>query len=98
MVRIAGSVDDSVKERDYLSSYGGYVVDNDAGPALRKSLMFNLCYYRFHEARGGMDRVRQSKVPGIENIKLKHFEEAFTSENWIVRIYRVKQPSARGWA
>ena len=42
--------------------------------------------------------ISQSKVPGIENIKLKHFEEAFTSENWIVRIYRVKQPSARGWA
>ena len=28
-------------------------------------------------------------------IKLKHFEEAFTSENWIVRIYRVKAPNNR---
>lgn len=98
MVRIAGSVDPSVKERDYLSSYGGYVVDQDAGPALKKSLMYHLCYYRFEEARGGMDRVRQTKVPGLQNLKLKYFEEAFTSENWIVRIYRVKQPSVRGWA
>lgn len=98
MVRIAGSVDESVKEKDYLSHYGGYVVDKDAGPALKKSLMYNLCYYRFGDAsRGGFDRVRQVPVPNVQNIKLKYFEEAFTSENWIVRIYRVKQPNARGW-
>jgi len=27
---------------------------------------------------------------GLKGFKLKHFEEAYTSENWIVRIYRVK--------
>jgi dolichyl-diphosphooligosaccharide--protein glycosyltransferase len=27
---------------------------------------------------------------GRKNIKLTHFEEAFTSENWIVRIFRKK--------
>ena len=27
---------------------------------------------------------------GNKNIKLTRFEEAFTSENWIVRIYRRK--------
>ncbi len=25
------------------------------------------------------------------NFKLKYFEEAYTTENWIVRIYRVKE-------
>jgi dolichyl-diphosphooligosaccharide--protein glycosyltransferase len=27
---------------------------------------------------------------GRKNIKLTHFEEAYTSINWIVRIYKVK--------
>jgi hypothetical protein len=29
---------------------------------------------------------------------VQHLEEAFTSKNWIVRIYRVKQPTNRGQA
>jgi len=32
---------------------------------------------------------------GRKNIKLKHFEEAFTSESWIVRIFRVKNRNNR---
>lgn len=30
-----------------------------------------------------------------KNIKLQHLEEAFTSEHWIVRIYKVKKPANR---
>lgn len=97
MVRISGSVDKTVKEADYLSPYGGYTVDDSAGAALKKSLMFKLCYYRFGEVRNGFDRVRQTEVSAAKTIKLKHFEEAFTSEHWMVRIYRVKKPDARGW-
>lgn len=37
----------------------------------------------------GYDTVRNT-VMGKKNYKLQHFEEAFTSENWIVRIFRVK--------
>lgn len=104
MVRICNSVDPSVKERDYLSSRGGYTVDSSAGPALKKSLMYKLSYYRFGDvasqggASYGRDRVRQTDITDAKSIKLKYFEEAFTSENWIVRIYRVKKPNARGWA
>lgn len=101
MVRIGASVDDTVKESEYLTSQGQYSVDHNAGPALKKSLMYKLSYYRFGEVasqRGqGFDRVRQTVVPDVNSIKLKYFEEAFTSENWIVRIYRVKKPDARGW-
>ncbi|CAN8066570.1 unnamed protein product [Agarophyton chilense] len=99
MVRIGGSVDKTVQEKDYLSSYGGYTVDANAGPALRKSLMFHLCYYRFADSgdRTSFDRVRRTRVPDAASIKLKYFEEAFTSEHWMVRIYRVKKPDARGW-
>lgn len=101
MVRIAASVDSSVNEKDYMTSYGGYTVDEQAGEALTKSLMYKLSYYRFgdtaRDPRGAFDRVRQSTVKGASSIKLKYFEEAFTSENWIVRIYRVRKPNARGW-
>lgn len=38
----------------------------------------------------GYDSVRQY-VMGSKNIKLQYFEEAFTSENWIVRIYKRKE-------
>ena len=37
-----------------------------------------------------MDRVRGSKVPN-EIPELSTVEEAFTSENWIIRIYKVKE-------
>lgn len=99
MVRISGSVDKTVKEKDYLTAYGGYTVDQNAGKATKKSLMYKLSYYRFGGSNGrdAYDRVRGITVDDVSSIKLKYFEEAFTSENWIVRIYRVKKPNARGW-
>ncbi len=59
------------------------------------SLMYRLSYYRFAEAsmavtgRYGYDRVRQTEI-GLKDFKLNYFEEVFTSEHWMVRIYRVK--------
>lgn len=101
MIRISGSVDNTVKEKDYLSAHGSYVVDENAGPAMKKSLMYKLSYYRFGDADGSngrtFDRVRQTEIRDAGSIKLEHFEEAFTSEHWIVRIYRVKKPNPRGW-
>lgn len=35
------------------------------------------------------DRVRGSKMPDVGPV-LNSVEEAFTSENWIIRIYKVK--------
>jgi len=102
MVRIPGSVDPSVHERNYLSDVGSYVVDSRAGKALKQSLLYKLCYYRFDEMmtvggqQPGFDRVRNTMV-GVKDIKLKYFEEAFTSENWIVRLYRVKKADDMGW-
>lgn len=54
--------------------------------------MFKLSFYRFGElptAYGkptGYDTVRNVEI-GDKTFKLTHFREAFTSENWIVRIY-----------
>ncbi len=79
-------------------------MDDSAGPALKKSLMYKLSYYRFGDVATqgggsyGHDRVRQTPITDAKSIKLKYFEEAFTSENWIVRIYRVKKPDSMGWA
>lgn len=38
----------------------------------------------------GFDRTRNAEI-GNKDIKLKHLEEAFTSEHWLVRIYKVKR-------
>jgi len=59
------------------------------------SLMYRLCYYRFGEMytrqgeEPGYDSVRRSVI-GKKNFKLTYFEEAYTSERWLVRIYKVK--------
>lgn len=39
------------------------------------------------------DRVRQTGI-GVEDIRLRHFEEAFTSQHWMMRVYRVLPQSA----
>lgn len=96
MVRIGGGTFPEIKEREYMSpSSGYYSVGPDASSTMLNSLMYSLCYYRFGEiqshygAPAGYDRVRNYEI-GKKDIKLEHFEEAFTSENWIIRIYRVK--------
>ncbi|KAK9865090.1 hypothetical protein WJX84_009375 [Apatococcus fuscideae] len=93
MVRIGGGVFPDIKEKDYLGA-GSYRVDDQAPPALLNCLMYKLSYYRFAEAstmvtgRYGFDRVRNTII-GKTDISLQYFEEVFTSEHWMVRIYRV---------
>ncbi len=51
-----------------------------------------MSYYNFNSLFGAgqaVDRVRGSKMPA-EGPQLTTIEEAFTSENWIIRIYKVK--------
>jgi dolichyl-diphosphooligosaccharide---protein glycosyltransferase len=40
------------------------------------------------------DRARGVEI-GNKDIKLEYLEEAFTTSNWIVRIYKVKPPKNR---
>ncbi|KAJ8433297.1 hypothetical protein Cgig2_012865 [Carnegiea gigantea] len=40
------------------------------------------------------DQARGVKI-GNKNVKLEYLEEAFTTSNWIVRIYKVKPPNNR---
>lgn len=51
-----------------------------------------MSYYNYHTlfpAGQAQDRVRGVRIPS-EGPTLDTVEEAFTSENWIIRIYKVK--------
>ncbi|KAH8701078.1 putative oligosaccharyl transferase subunit [Talaromyces proteolyticus] len=93
MVRIAEGIwPDEVKERDFFTSRGEYRVDDQATPTMRNSMMYKMSYYNFNKlfpAGQAQDRVRGSRLP-TEGPQLSTVEEAFTSENWIIRIYKVK--------
>ncbi|KAI6244192.1 Dolichyl-diphosphooligosaccharide--protein glycotransferase [Aphelenchoides fujianensis] len=81
---------------DYFTKSGEYRVDKSASPTMLNSLMYKLSYYKFgsvtteHGRGTGFDRVRGSEI-GVKDVTLKHLEEAFTSEHWLVRIYRTKK-------
>lgn len=103
MIRIGGSTPEGahIKESDYYSSSGEYKVDKDASSGMLNSLMYKMCYYRFGEIMTeqgkptGYDRVRNQEI-GNKDFELDVLEEAFTSEHWIVRIYKVKDLDNRG--
>ncbi|XP_010519673.1 PREDICTED: dolichyl-diphosphooligosaccharide--protein glycosyltransferase subunit STT3A-like [Tarenaya hassleriana] len=94
MVRIGGGVFPHIREPDYLRD-GQYRIDSEATPTMLNCLMYKLCYYRFVETDGkGFDRVRRTEI-GKKYFKLTHFEEAFTSHHWMVRIYKLKPAKNR---
>ncbi|KAJ9478514.1 Dolichyl-diphosphooligosaccharide--protein glycosyltransferase subunit STT3 [Pseudozyma hubeiensis] len=99
MIRIAQGVwPDEVREADYFTPRGEYKIDDGASKTMRDSLLYKMSYYRFNDlfgGRPGMDRVRQTQGP-TKSPELEYLDEAFTSENWIVRIYEVKKPDALG--
>ena len=104
MIRIAGSTDPNIKEIDFYapgSDPPEYTVAANASPTMLNSLMYKCTYYRFGEMQfdphrpSGFDRVRNVEI-GKKDISLKYIEEAYTSTNWMVRLYKVKPPANRG--
>lgn len=99
MIRISGGIwPDEIKEADYFTPRGEYRIDDGASQTMKDSMMYKMSYYRFNElfgGRPGMDRVRGSQIATV-GPKLEVLDEAFTSENWIVRIYQVKKPDPLG--
>lgn len=98
MVRIAeGEHPLDIRESDYFTESGEFRVDSGGSKTLLNCLMYKLSYYRFGEVKTdyrappGFDRTRHSEI-GNKNIQLTHLEEAYTTDNWLVRIYRVKKP------
>ncbi|GAA5968720.1 hypothetical protein JCM21900_000448 [Sporobolomyces salmonicolor] len=99
MVRISEGIwPDEVNEQKFFTPRGEYRVDDQATETMKNSLMYKMSYYRFSELYGGgpaQDRVRNQLIPATP-IQLDTLEEAFTSENWIVRIYAVKKEDPLG--
>lgn len=103
MVRIAqGEHPNEINEPDYFTSSGAYSMGSDVSERMKNSLMYKLSYYRFGEIvrgygqPGGYDLARRQEI-GHKDISLRHLEEAFTSENWLVRIYRVSWGEREVW-
>ncbi|CBZ53382.1 Oligosaccharyl transferase-like protein, related [Neospora caninum Liverpool] len=94
IIRITSGVYPAIQQSDFLSRRGMYTVSKDAPKALVDSLMYKLSYHRFADVTGGFDFARNVEV-GHKNITLHYFEEAYTTENWLVRIYKVKRPESR---
>ncbi|GJJ76880.1 dolichyl-diphosphooligosaccharide---protein glycosyltransferase [Entomortierella parvispora] len=92
MIRIAeGVYPNMVKESNFFTPRGEYKVDHEASQTMRDSLMYKMSYYRFAELYGGnaVDHVRGARMPA-EGPTLNVLEEAYTTQNWLVRIYKVK--------
>lgn len=99
MVRIAeGEHPQDIRESDYFTSNGEFRVDKGGAPTLLNCLMYKMCYYRFGEVQldfrtpSGYDRTRGVEI-GNKDISFEHLEEAYTTQNWLVRIYKVKDIS-----
>ncbi|KAJ8306809.1 hypothetical protein KUTeg_014893 [Tegillarca granosa] len=96
MVRIAeGEHPKDIRESDYFTQQGEFRVDSAGSKTLLNCLMYKLSYYRFGELQldfrspPGFDRTRGVEI-GNKNFDLTHLEEAYTTEHWLVRIYKVK--------
>jgi dolichyl-diphosphooligosaccharide--protein glycosyltransferase len=80
-------------ERDFMGP-SGFDVGPQGSPTLLNCVAYKLCYYKFGQMPTeygkppGYDRARSREI-GNKNIELTTMEEAFTSEHWIVRIYKV---------
>merc|ERR1712203_729067 len=98
MVRIAeGEHPNDIRETDYFTERGEFRVDSEGTKTLLNCLMYKLSYYRFGELKlhysspAGYDRTRNAVI-GNRDISLTYLEEAYTTQHWLVRVYRVKKP------
>ena len=100
MARIGGSVYPWIKERDYKNDRGSYqICENAASRTMLDSLLYRLTYYRHDEVRDGdnpfgYDAARRCVI-GLKGYSLEHFEEAYTSKDWVIRIFSVLPPKNR---
>merc|ERR1712232_307327 len=92
MVRIASGTYPRLNEQKFYDKRGRYSIDQHVSDTFKNSMMYKMSFYRFWASatrQPGMDRTRKASV-GYKNWKWKYFEEAYTTEHWMVRIYRVK--------
>ena len=99
MVRIAeGEHPNDIRETDYFTERGEFRVDSEGTKTLLNCLMYKLSYYRFGELKldysspAGYDRTRNAVI-GNKDISLTYLEEAYTTQHWLVRVYRYDKNS-----
>ncbi|KAL4176753.1 hypothetical protein KRP22_001694 [Phytophthora ramorum] len=94
-----GVFPDDVMESEFQVN-GRYVFHENATLAMTESVLYKLSYFEFNQVESaptqegeapvfGWDMNRRIRIPERE-IDLHHFEHVFTSDAWMVRIYRVK--------
>lgn len=101
MIRISEGIwPDEVNERSFFSATGEYKVDSSASQVMKDSIMYKMSYhdfpYLYGEASGGIDRVRQQMITPEDVGDLTKFHEVFTSENWMIRIYKLNERDNEG--
>jgi dolichyl-diphosphooligosaccharide--protein glycosyltransferase len=97
IVKITGSEYPDIKESEYFLNTHDYIKDK-LTDRLKNSLIYKLSYYRFWDLKtsqgNGYDLVRRSNI-GYTHYNLTHFEEVFTSDRWLIRIYKKKKSHLR---
>ncbi|EDV20993.1 uncharacterized protein TRIADDRAFT_31147 [Trichoplax adhaerens] len=101
MVRIAeGEHPKEIKESEYFTPNGEFRVDRLGSPTLLNCLMYKMSYWKFglmqmdFRTPSGYDRTRNAEI-GNKDFTLDVLEEAYTTEHWLVRIYKVREPNNR---
>ena len=76
----------SIDEHNYYAN-GEYRTDHAASSTMLQSLLLKLSYHNAHQLGMPIDRARNAQFTPST---LQHFEEVFSSQHFIVRIYKVK--------
>ncbi|EAX95944.1 Oligosaccharyl transferase STT3 subunit family protein [Trichomonas vaginalis G3] len=94
MPRIAHQTFDNITGEMYQIPYR-HIVGESMTKNMTLSMMFKFCYnnYKYYQPHPqfptGYDMTRRTPIPNIKDISMSQFTEAFTTKNWIVRIYKV---------
>lgn len=98
MVRISSNAfPGHYQEKDFYSASGEYRVDEHASEAMKNSIMYKMVYYGLTKAMGpqAIDRARGAPLKNVDP-QLSIMEEAYSTDNQIVRIYKLKKPDVLG--
>lgn len=98
IIRICSGYYPEVDEEDYLTKEHSFLVGKEAPKRLRESLLYKMSYYNLPINQNGEteDYIRGTTVP-INNIDFRYLEEVYSTKNFLIRIYRVKKETDRGF-
>ena len=100
MIRISEGIwPDEVDERSFFTQNNEFRVDSYATETMKKSLLYKMSYQGFPQLFSGgnsVDRVRRQTILADDVEPLDYFTEVFTSENWLVRIYKLNDLDPEG--